>query len=219
MGERIKRICPGNADEDARERTMVKTTKLRKSRDRSTYNTTGLKRGGSVGRRKGSKNKTTIERELRAQLSRQNGDELGVDRLRYIARAAAIGMAGCQPFNDDGSVRRGGNTDTWFRYARLLFDAAVSLAPFETPKLAGLVVTPPPPNEPMTLNIFDQNGKFEKSICNGEVVAIADENDPYYLKAHSPALTVDIFDKPLKPKPLPPDPQSEPVCEPAVLIE
>jgi|SRR5689334_13720808 hypothetical protein len=107
---------------------MVKTIKPRKSRDRNTYNTTGLKRGGSGGRRKGSKNKTTIERELRAELSRQNVDELGVDWLRDIAREAAIGMARCRPFNDDGSARRDGNTDTWFRYARLLFDAAVSVS-------------------------------------------------------------------------------------------
>jgi hypothetical protein len=42
---------------------------MRRPRDPSTYNTTGLKRGGSPGRKPGAENKATIERELRAEIA------------------------------------------------------------------------------------------------------------------------------------------------------
>jgi hypothetical protein len=131
---------------------------------------------GKRGRPRGSKSLITKEREYRAEIeqAKVKGQALAVDHLRRIGTLCARGMEKYWTLDANGKPRKGGNTELFFRFATLLRDVAVPLAPYESPKQPALAVvhTPKPLTEPMTMtvNIFDHKGNYEKTIIDGEVV-------------------------------------------------
>ena len=131
------------------------------------------KRGG---RKRGQVNMSTRLRQRRAEIdqAKLKGEKLAVDYLRMVARECALNMSYYRPRNDNGQKRKTGDEEKWYRAANLLADVAVPLAPYESQKLPMLAEMrlPQRSTEPitMTVNIFDDKGRHEKTIIDGEVV-------------------------------------------------
>jgi hypothetical protein len=112
----------------------------------------GERRGG---RQKGTKNRTTIERELLDQRqyvaehvyqrAKLRGHKLAKETLDEFMIVFAAMATHYRPCLDGTSVNPNQNEEKFERWARLVIDAAKALAPYQSPTFRAIVVAPPPP--------------------------------------------------------------------------
>jgi hypothetical protein len=144
--------------------------------DRHTPHTKRAKTGG---RKKGTKNKRTelIERQAQLEVPNRTGQKLAVDWLRDTAELAAQLMRHSRPLDEEGKERKDGDRNEFLRWAKLLLDAAVPLAQYESPKLSDVAIAPPVQEErtEVRVSIFDHDGHKVHECVDGKRVPLSED--------------------------------------------
>lgn len=138
----------------------------------------GERRGG---RKPGVPNRITIERALKAEkemlAAHDDHRKLAKDVLEEFMYAFRDMAVHHQPFPapTDEEIEKGERSPSpveFERWGRLTVDCAKALAPFQSPQLRAIMVTPPAPPETKTvedervieLQVFEHDGTPEKVI-------------------------------------------------------
>jgi len=118
-------------------------------------------------KRKRGKSVATIAKELEAQRGQltKRGYKFAVEHMDDAINWLRGAMALKQPWMPDGTERKGGDVELFFRLLGLLRDFSNARAPYQTPRLSAVAVVPGPPAKDgdqvttMTVNIFNQRGE------------------------------------------------------------
>jgi hypothetical protein len=116
--------------------------------------------------RKRGKSVATIAKELEAQRNqmKRQGVQHAVEHMDDAITWLRGAMSLKQPWLSDGTKRKNGDVELFFRLLALLRDFTVARAPFQTPKLSAVAVMTQPQQgtgdkvTTMTVNIFNQRG-------------------------------------------------------------
>lgn len=137
------------------------------------------KRAKTGGRKKGTKNKRTelIERQAQLEVQHRTGQKLAVDWLRDTAELAAQLMRHCRPLDEGGKERKDGDRNEFLRWAKLLLDAAVPLAQYESPKLSAIAIAPAVQEEctQIRVSLFDHDGHKLNEYMDGKPVPLSED--------------------------------------------
>jgi hypothetical protein len=139
-------------------------------------------KGGSIpgaGRKKGQKNKATIERELIAARQAEkrideavnSGRKLGKDVLDDFMQLFAGIAASYQPvapdvwegMTEEQKAKRTPNPVEFEKWARLAVHCATKLAPYQSPTFQAIMIAPPPPDP----RLAGQRKRFTLTIFEG----------------------------------------------------
>jgi hypothetical protein len=142
----------------------------RRVRKRTRTRTNGKPRRG---RQLGSKNKSTIQKELLASRQMLASDLLAVERMgREITRLEQL-AATLYPWDSEGRVIRGKSPNSYKWACELHRDFIALLAPFQSPRLSAVQMLPASANGKRTtvnVTILDEKGRVEWSdVPDGSV--------------------------------------------------
>jgi hypothetical protein len=165
----------------------------------------GERRGG---RRKGTRNRSTIERALVAEQIMKAAEAAGVelakqtlDRFKTLFAELSFRHA---PATSGAPVNKHADEAKFEKYARLAIECAKALAPFQSPQLRAIVVSPAPEQPKgervtrFTLKVFEQraplpgsNGSGERVLVPARIIEHQATNGQDAMLAEAPADAID----------------------------
>jgi hypothetical protein len=131
----------------------------RRVKKRTRTRTSGTRRRG---REKGSKNKSTIQRELLAKRELLAEGLLATEIMdQEIARLGEL-MALLRPWDEDGKQITGKSVNAYYWASELRRDYLHMRAPFQSPRLSAVQVMPAQAAKRTTVNVTILNERGEK---------------------------------------------------------
>jgi hypothetical protein len=130
------------------------------------------------GRQKGSLSKKTLARIEEAKADAPAVHRKSLHSLRETARFLGSAMALKQPWEPDGSPRKGGDYEVFMQLAVLQLRYLEAITPYEAPRLAAIAMVPQGERQRtiVKVTILDERGGsvFSDAPIDGEVTVIED---------------------------------------------
>lgn len=131
----------------------------------------GQPRPPTAGRRKGSPNKTTLERAAAVQaMVKAQDQKTGVEVMRDVMNRYLSMAAKYQPFASEGVANPNHDEKKYLAFLRVAGDFGDKLAPYETPRLAQTTLRSDTPEEPIAVKLTIVHSKRLTQAPDGAYV-------------------------------------------------